>query len=810
MSFDVGSIVAHLTLDQKQWQQAIATVKKDQESLAGYVLRNEQNFEKFGRRTSIVGAAVEAAFGAIVKKAADSGDEMNSLALKTGINTEALSAYKLAADKADLSMGEFAVGMKGLAQSMVEANSKGSDSDKMFKALGISTKTSDGKLRSMDQVLLDVADRFSEMPDGAEKATLAVKLFGKSGMSMIEFLNQGKAGLQENIDKARKFGLVISSEAAKAGDQFNDTLTDLKASLAGVTLQIGNSLLPWVKSLVERITENISNTRQWIAAHSAAALSLSKAAVAAGVFSTAIGPILIALPSLYKGSLLLGVGLGKLSLAVAAAGAAYAAVEFLRKNVFKDHSDQVDALTKKWNTFIYDIQGGWSSIAEAAAAAQNNAVGKTVTSVEQLNALWHKYQENTRETFEAILHGTEGPGLQELFEKLYGGQLRLGGILPEVNKEAEKLKPTFTGVAEATKTLAEELGYMTKTALEEKINKLNKCWQEYGKSLPVEEQERLKKEIADTVDKLDPQEKLNKLNKFWQEYGKSLPVEEQERLKKEISDTADKLDPLPNLIKNMMTATASASAPTSEFFLDLVTGASEAKKELSEMVDEWNSSLTEIGNKIASTDKKISKDTKSTANTFSGAWETALGNAMSKMVSWGESTKSILGNVTGIFGEFMKSMISGLELLAMKEMWEAEKTVAAEKIKAAARAVSKVFESIPFPLNLAVAAAAFAAVNALFTKLFKWEKGFEGWVTEPTLALVGERGPEYVSVTPEAKMARQVSAATSGMTLQQVNHYNISAMDSSSFKTYLRRNKDAVQDLLDQGKLSVPVSAVGG
>ena len=47
-------------------------------------------------------------------------------------------------------------------------------------------------MKSTEAVLLQVADVFANLEDGAVKTALAVKLFGKSGMDMIPFLNRGR------------------------------------------------------------------------------------------------------------------------------------------------------------------------------------------------------------------------------------------------------------------------------------------------------------------------------------------------------------------------------------------------------------------------------------------------------------------------------------------------------------------------------------------------------------------------------------------------------------------------------------------
>ena len=135
-------------------------------------------------------------------------------------------------------------------------------------------------------------------------------------------------------------------------------------------------------------------------------------------------------------------------------------------------------------------------------------------------------------------------------------------------------------------------------------------------------------------------------------------------------------------------------------------------------------------------------------------WNTAIGTALAGAVTFGDATGSIFKNIGKIFGNFVKELVAGLELMVLKEMWAAQKTVAAEKMKAVAKYIGTIFAKLPFPLNLIVAAGAFAVINALFAKILKFQEG--GVFTKPTLAEVGH-GTEYL--LPERKLIRIVQEA---------------------------------------------------
>ncbi len=78
--------------------------------------------------------------------------------------------------------------------------------------------------------------------------------------------------------------------------------------------------------------------------------------------------------------------------------------------------------------------------------------------------------------------------------------------------------------------------------------------------------------------------------------------------------------------------------------------------------------------------------------------------------------------------------------------------VRAESMEAIAGLISSIFKTMPFPLNVALAAGAGTVATGLIDGALgqvKAETGFEGVVTSPTMFLTGENNkPEQVSVTP--------------------------------------------------------------
>lgn len=196
-----------------------------------------------------------AGFAAMIKSAIDAADHLNKLSQKIGISVEALSTLRFAAQLSDVSLETLQKGIKGLSQNITEANTGIGDGAQVFDALGISVRNADGSMKSTEAVLLQVADVFANLEDGAVKTALAVKLFGKSGMDMIPFLNQGAAGITQLTVEAERLGLKLTTETARSAEAFNDNITALKASSSSLGIALARDFLPELTNITNAMRE---------------------------------------------------------------------------------------------------------------------------------------------------------------------------------------------------------------------------------------------------------------------------------------------------------------------------------------------------------------------------------------------------------------------------------------------------------------------------------------------------------------------------------------------------------------------------
>ncbi len=249
----VGDSVKILITAVDETKTAIASAKNGMKGLSDSAAKLS------GLMAAIGGSAIIAGIVSIAKASINTADDLSKLAQKTGISTEKLSLLQPVAEQAGTSMEGLAKGLQKLATNMYEAANGSAPMLESFGKVGVSATDAAGNLRPTEEVLMDLADAFASMPDGAEKSALAVKLFGKSGVELIPFLNQGKKGIGELTDKFKELGLEIDGETGKAAEKFNDTLDTISQAVKGMGNQIMVAAMPAMQAFADGMVVVASN-----------------------------------------------------------------------------------------------------------------------------------------------------------------------------------------------------------------------------------------------------------------------------------------------------------------------------------------------------------------------------------------------------------------------------------------------------------------------------------------------------------------------------------------------------------------------
>lgn len=196
-------------------------------------------------------AAAAAALARLVVASAQAGDQMLADAKKAQVSVETLGELRYVADDLGASQEAVGTGLRFLSRNLGDAAEKAGPARDALASLGLSLEDIDGL--GVDKVLELIAGRFSGLATDAKRTDVAMTLFGRGGADLIPVLSAGSDEVKRLRQEARDLGIVMSTDAAEAGDQLNDTFGRLTKAGTALALRIGFDLTPAVQRVADRV-----------------------------------------------------------------------------------------------------------------------------------------------------------------------------------------------------------------------------------------------------------------------------------------------------------------------------------------------------------------------------------------------------------------------------------------------------------------------------------------------------------------------------------------------------------------------------
>ena len=165
--------------------------------------------------------------------------------------------------------------------------------------------------------LIQMADRLHAMPEGAGRATVALQAFGRSGRELLPLLNKGGAAIRALMADADELGVVMSTEAVAAAEDYEVATKRLDFTWQGLRNTIVKAVLPAFTAWLKSTQETVKAFVKWYA------LPHEKLIASMKLLAVALGSVAIALIADAAGAAIAGFSM--LDFAIAAGTAAAAA-----------------------------------------------------------------------------------------------------------------------------------------------------------------------------------------------------------------------------------------------------------------------------------------------------------------------------------------------------------------------------------------------------------------------------------------------------------------------------------------------------
>ncbi|AVO37403.1 phage tail tape measure protein [Pukyongiella litopenaei] len=270
-----GKSVEHLNREYEQLERQLRDLRRAQERWNRAAAASRRVGSTFSRMTADIGRnARRLAIGAglaggaifgLAASTAELGDNAAKTADKLGIGIEELQELRYAAERSGVSTAAFDTALEKMQKNLGEAATGTGTAKDALEQLGLSAE----QLITMtpEDALGVIADRMGSVETAAERAAIANDIFGRSGVGMINMLRGGARGLDQLREAARRTGYVLSEQAARDAEVFQDQLLDTKLVMAGLKNTVGSELMPVITGSMRRIGDalvaNRTDVQRW-------------------------------------------------------------------------------------------------------------------------------------------------------------------------------------------------------------------------------------------------------------------------------------------------------------------------------------------------------------------------------------------------------------------------------------------------------------------------------------------------------------------------------------------------------------------
>lgn len=259
------------TADMSRLTKDLSGLKNNVDSLTKIVKVASAAFVALG-----AAMAVKSSFAAL-DAAAEKIDNLGKVAKQLEIPIEQLSVLRFAAGESGV---EFETLSKMAAKASKNLAEMVSDGKSIMPIGRMNVKLTDsaGRLRSITDLLPEIATGLEQLDSAGARIDLASKIFGKEGgAEFVKFLADGGnfiKNMAEQTDRARRLGVIFSDDQVKKLTAYKDAVGRVEEAFLGLKVSVMTEVAPALTDVANELALQIGTVAPTISAASKA-LSLS-------------------------------------------------------------------------------------------------------------------------------------------------------------------------------------------------------------------------------------------------------------------------------------------------------------------------------------------------------------------------------------------------------------------------------------------------------------------------------------------------------------------------------------------------------
>ena len=352
----IGALSGTMTLAAATQSDLAYTSEAIAATLSQYNLEAEE-----ASRVSNVFAAAISGSQATMVKLKESMSYVGPMAKSMGITLEETAGILMNLYNAGLEGAAAGTALRMAFAKLLDPTKATADA---MGRLGVSITDSAGQMRPFKDIIDDLGKAGMTAAD-------AMQIFGiRAGPGMLALVSQGTGAIQEMTDKVTDT-TKATDMATTQMDTFQGSMKLLKSAFEEFQITLVQDFMPALRPLIDKITETITKTSDWIKANPELAATLVKVTALVGALLAVVGPLTLALPGLVTGIGLVKVALTPLNTSILL----ITANVIIWWNVIKS----LDEVLHSHRVTIQDVQDAYDNLAKA----QKNAAEKIGISVEE-------------------------------------------------------------------------------------------------------------------------------------------------------------------------------------------------------------------------------------------------------------------------------------------------------------------------------------------------------------------------------------------------------------------------------------------
>ncbi len=258
----MSKLTAYLSLNAKAFNSALKNsqsgVKRMEDQMGTSSGKMSRAFGSIGRAAKsamqvaiAAGIAAYAQLARSMKAAIDEGGRISDVMAQTGASGSNLVILEQAFKNAGVEVGKMPTALARMQRSLSDAAAGGAEATKSFSSLGLAA----GDMMGMDAVLQfrQVSAAIAEIPNPAERAAAAMRVFGRSGAELMAVITDASAWSSAEA-VVGGYAEVLGENAARF-DAVSDATGNMKVAWQEFAAVLAAETLPYMERALEIFRE---------------------------------------------------------------------------------------------------------------------------------------------------------------------------------------------------------------------------------------------------------------------------------------------------------------------------------------------------------------------------------------------------------------------------------------------------------------------------------------------------------------------------------------------------------------------------